>query len=358
MTTTEGDAEPVWYYDDPRTLAGALQRGRGVGALRARRDPDAAAELVRACVRRDHRWWWHLDEREVYLARLVRDLGLGSAPVLARLRETEHVPRAERDNSFELATGVLVALARGGDREAALGLAHYLDDGTRWISVLQRIAADYPADRWNQLRPLVRRRLTRELAAEAEQESAKGPASRFAELRPSAEPWRTWRRHTSNEEEAEREVAAEPEEEPGDLRDVPQLIATAVELRTEGEWTGFAPLADELARHGAEATTALPLLRDLFVWTPHSFERAALLRARLALDPHGSRRALWHSLWDCESEVRLIAVRTVPVARRTVERLTALAGDTMERADIRRIAAAKLAAAKAGAARRAPASEA
>ncbi|MEU6076017.1 hypothetical protein [Micromonospora sp. NPDC047074] len=73
-----------WHYADPRTLAGALQHGLGRGAHRALVDP-TAPELIADCLRRDYRWFWHVDEREVYLARLVRDLRLPVSPITARL---------------------------------------------------------------------------------------------------------------------------------------------------------------------------------------------------------------------------------------------------------------------------------
>ncbi|MGI5184659.1 hypothetical protein ACQEVZ_51225 [Dactylosporangium sp. CA-152071] len=69
-----------WYYDSPSTVAGALQRGLGRGAALVR-DP----EDVMACVRRDHRFWWIFDDRTLYLARLVRDLGIDAGRIAAGL---------------------------------------------------------------------------------------------------------------------------------------------------------------------------------------------------------------------------------------------------------------------------------
>lgn len=52
------------FYEPARTALGRLQRGLGRSARQA---PDPAD--VYACVRSDHRWWWSIDERAVYLAR-------------------------------------------------------------------------------------------------------------------------------------------------------------------------------------------------------------------------------------------------------------------------------------------------
>src|SRR4051812_27042796 len=84
MSCENGEWVHSWHYESPRTLAGALQRGLGRGAHDAADDP-AAPGLVMDCIRRDHRWDWQVDEREVYLARLVRDLRLPAAPIAAQL---------------------------------------------------------------------------------------------------------------------------------------------------------------------------------------------------------------------------------------------------------------------------------
>lgn len=67
-------------YDDPRTLAGQLQRGRGLGARRAPAHP-GAADLVYACVVTDRRWDQQTEERGSYLARLVHRMDLPLAPL-------------------------------------------------------------------------------------------------------------------------------------------------------------------------------------------------------------------------------------------------------------------------------------
>ena len=79
MSCENGECDHIWHYASPRTLAGALQHGLGRGAREAADDP-AAPDLVMACVWRDYRWDWLVDEREVDPARLVRDLRLPVSP--------------------------------------------------------------------------------------------------------------------------------------------------------------------------------------------------------------------------------------------------------------------------------------
>jgi len=95
-----------WQYESPRTVAGQLQRGLGRGAIEVR-----DADLVYACVRRDYRWWWHIDERAVFLARLIRDLALSVTPLTERL----HSPDPDDDdNEFTNTLDVLEVLGRAG----------------------------------------------------------------------------------------------------------------------------------------------------------------------------------------------------------------------------------------------------
>ncbi|MFF7456110.1 hypothetical protein [Kitasatospora sp. NPDC008115] len=63
-------------YAPAGSLIGMVQRGRGLGARMVAEDPRGTAEVVEACVRWDWRWDG-ADQRAVYLARLVRDAGVG-----------------------------------------------------------------------------------------------------------------------------------------------------------------------------------------------------------------------------------------------------------------------------------------
>ncbi|WP_031077120.1 hypothetical protein [Streptomyces sp. NRRL WC-3742] len=78
-------AQRRYEYAPANTLLGLLQRGRGRGALIAAEDAGASAELVYACIRYEWRWDPQLDDRALYLARLIRDLELPLGPVTEML---------------------------------------------------------------------------------------------------------------------------------------------------------------------------------------------------------------------------------------------------------------------------------
>ncbi|MEU0561975.1 hypothetical protein [Dactylosporangium sp. NPDC006015] len=137
-----------WYYDSPSTVAGTLQRGLGRGAALVR-DP----EDVMACVRRDHRFWWIFDDRALYLARLVRDLGIDAGRIVDVLRGEDD------DNAVGNATQVLVQLGRGGDQVAIDGLREYVRRGADRVDELEEIAAAWPAELWDDLLPVAADRL-------------------------------------------------------------------------------------------------------------------------------------------------------------------------------------------------------
>ncbi len=78
----------------------------------------------------------------------------------------------------------------------------------------------------------------------------------------------------------------------------------------------------------------VPWLHQL--WTaPHSYERAAYLRALLVLDPAGAEPLLVEGLWDCEDEVRRIAAEHARLSAEVRERLVYLRDDPMEDAGVR-----------------------
>ncbi|MER7584707.1 hypothetical protein [Kitasatospora sp. NPDC097691] len=109
-----------YEYAPPNTLPGLLQRGRGLGATMAAEDPAAAADLVYGCIRWEWRWDTAVDDRHLYLARLVRDLELPLAPVVELL--------AGDDDARGRAAGVLGLLARGGSTEARDALRAHLPE--------------------------------------------------------------------------------------------------------------------------------------------------------------------------------------------------------------------------------------
>ncbi|MEU8512197.1 hypothetical protein AB0C76_11485 [Kitasatospora sp. NPDC048722] len=118
-------AERRYEYAPAGTLPGLLQRGRGLGAMMAAEAPGAAAELVYGCIRREWRWDRQVDERVLYLARLVRDLELPFGPVVEAL---EGEARGRADEVLEL-------LARGYVRRNGHG-DHARDEDSRAVPEL------------------------------------------------------------------------------------------------------------------------------------------------------------------------------------------------------------------------------
>ncbi|WP_157621485.1 hypothetical protein [Saccharothrix sp. NRRL B-16348] len=135
------------------TLAGMLHRGHGRGAVLATTAPDAA-DLVRDCVAHDYRWDWQVDDRTVYLARLVRDLALPLDPITALLHDSED------DQTALTLASLLVTLGVAGAREAVTAVRAYVRDGPHWLDVLETAAADWPRAWWDDLADTARRRLT------------------------------------------------------------------------------------------------------------------------------------------------------------------------------------------------------
>lgn len=182
MTSASGDGPQTWRYAPYRSLLGALQRGRGLAVARLRDRPEQAG-LVYECTSRDTRWDRQVDGRRTYLARLVRDLRLDPAPLIAQLRACgpdlgpEPDP-ADDDNQFDLAVGVLAALARAGAEQPREALRSYVLDGVRWPDVLSALSSSWPVEWWDDLWT--------------------GAAGRVGEvdpteLWPGEQPWRSWR---------------------------------------------------------------------------------------------------------------------------------------------------------------------
>ncbi|HEX5598973.1 MAG TPA: hypothetical protein VFX61_23605 [Micromonosporaceae bacterium] len=159
-------------YAPPESLHGMLQRGRGRGAELALIDP-AAPDLVYDCITCDYRWDWQVDERYVYLARLVRDLHLPLAPIGATLWKTD----PNQGSTFHNCAGVLEALGHAGVSEAVDEVRRYIHHGPHWLDLLESVAIEWPRDWWDDLAEVADRRLT--------------PADR-QNLWWRSEPWRSW----------------------------------------------------------------------------------------------------------------------------------------------------------------------
>jgi hypothetical protein len=139
-----------WRYEPCFSVYGALKRGQGMAVAWLRDRPEHAS-LVYACTSRDTRWDWQVDDRCTYLARLLRDLRLDPAPVVAQLRGCGRGPDPVDDSRVELTAGILEALARTGDVQAREALRDYVRDGSRWIEVLESLCHGWPVDWWDDL---------------------------------------------------------------------------------------------------------------------------------------------------------------------------------------------------------------
>ncbi|GAB2925162.1 hypothetical protein GCM10027280_10560 [Micromonospora polyrhachis] len=183
MSFEEGDKSPEWRYASYRTVRGALQRGVAAAVARLR-DRPGPAQLVYECTSRDTRWDWQVDDRYTYLARLLRDLRLDPAPLVAQLRACgpyrpwPQPDPTDDDNQFNLAVGILETLARAGDTQARAALRAYVRDGIRWIDVLEALTDEWPVEWWDDLWEVAAKRIS---AADA------------AELLIKGEPWQRWR---------------------------------------------------------------------------------------------------------------------------------------------------------------------
>ncbi|WP_432827027.1 hypothetical protein [Dactylosporangium sp. CA-092794] len=360
-----------WHYLPTRTRAGALQRGLGRGAVGARSDP-AAPELVYACIRRDHRWL-ALDDRAVYLARLVRDLKLPTGPIVARL-----FTASDEHGEFTHVLRVAEALGRAGSDGIIESLRRYVEIGPYWREALDTVAHGWPANWWDDLLPAAADRLAcaddrvhlapvqpwtgwaardERIAAAlaAGPDAADLPAGLGALLDACDDPDGDCPEGLSAEAlPAARHAATDPSSgaywrglcvlaEHGDESDGPALLAGLEWLdRRPDDLCGYDRLVDGLARVGGDAARrALPRIRSLW-FSPHSYERAAYLRARLALEPAACAGALSEGLFDCEPDVRLLAVRHVPLDGKLERRLTYLRDDPIETPEVRLAAAERL----------------
>ncbi|MFD0534246.1 hypothetical protein ACFQY7_11210 [Actinomadura luteofluorescens] len=76
---------------------------------------------------------------------------------------------------------------------------------------------------------------------------------------------------------------------------------------------------------------------------PHTYERAAVLKALVAFAPAGEPPwQLLEGLWDCEANVRELAAAHVQLTGTTRARLRYLRDDPMETPEVRGAAAQRL----------------
>ncbi|MFJ7208307.1 hypothetical protein ACIQWR_32860 [Streptomyces sp. NPDC098789] len=398
----DADVMPYAPHD---SVEGLLQRGRGLGAVRALEGPGEAAPFVHDSVRRDWRWDG-TDDRARYLAGLVRDLGLARGPVVELLGGDER--------QCERATDVLELLALGGCAEAREALRQYVRQGTHWVAVLESLALSWPPEWWEDLGGVARARI----GAEPEppwptepwtrfgievQHSDPGPVAHdlggladgelldlLAGARPPAGGRIEALRELSRREPVEGLIPLVPSlVTPGggrplpllrravrhlgplavpaarrwvdDEREwlaqlgsevladhlgpevIPALVAELDDQWRARAWCGPDATAKRLVRFGPAAAGAAPVLRRFWLRTPHSYERAAYLEALAAIDPgDGTDRAHTESLWDCEEGSRLLGIAHTPSRPDVLERIAALRDDPMESAEVRAAAGTRL----------------
>lgn len=392
--------EGEMFYAPHDRLEGLLQRGRGLGAVRALQDPAAAAPFVYDGIRRDWRWD-AIDERSLYLARLVRDLELSPAPVVEQL--------AGNEDACLRAARVLELLALSGSDEARDGLRTHIREGEHWADVLESVAHRWPADWWEDLGEVARARTggeaeppwsrepwirfgidTRDvpvrprgvpgdrsdeellalLADVRSSDRAKADALRELAGRPAPEeliplvpllgtsdggrplaPLRrvleglgartvpAARRWAADDREWLAELGVDVLADHAEAEALPALVRRLADQWEARAWCGPDLTARRLARFGPAAAGAVPVLRLFWLRNPHSCERPGYLAALAAIDPSGLDYVHTESLWDCEQMARTLGIAHAPDHPEVRERLAALRDDPMEEPDVRAAAA-------------------
>ncbi|UGQ13302.1 hypothetical protein LO772_06720 [Yinghuangia sp. ASG 101] len=333
----------IHQHPDPvsPTLHALLQRGHGRGALRA---TPQDAELVFDCVAHDRRIDWQVEQRAVYFARLIRDLGLPVRPVAEMLYAHDSVDAPDvvgvgvgaddktaqvsydSDDfaAFCLALDVLSALGSGGSAEAVRALRDFVHSGERWVEALEDIAADWPRELWDDLADVARAR-AREI----------GPGGVCG----TVSPWREWRAEHPWVDELLRAIGR-----PDAAAHPAETAAASPPLGPAQARVTLPPLDPDGDESDSDHTTRL---RGLWLTVPHSPARAHVLRSLLAR--HGNERPDWlaefvhESLWDSEDEVRLLGVRHANLdTPGTRTRVAALADDPVEDEPVRAAARRRL----------------
>ncbi|MFE6052260.1 hypothetical protein ACFQ6N_16020 [Kitasatospora sp. NPDC056446] len=349
-------------YAPPTTLPGLLQRGRGQGVLLAAEDRTSVAGLVHGCIRWDWRWDSQVDDRHLYLARLIRDLELPVGPVV-------EMATAQDEDTRDRATCVLELLVLAGSADARAALPDFVPDEDA-----DEPPAHHPVHRPDPYPERDSAGLLALLRDPAASESAKASALRALSLRPPEPaliplvpglgaadgtrplPYleRAVDRLAGHAAPPAREWAASPHEwlawvgctvlaDHGDESDIPTLVAALEQAWVARSWCGPDTLARGLARFGPKAADAVSLLRRFWLCTPHSYERPAYLEALAAIGAAGTAEAFVESLWDCEANARLLGIAHAPDRPHALRRIADLRDDPMEDPEVREAAGVRLA---------------
>ncbi|WP_436527194.1 HEAT repeat domain-containing protein [Actinoplanes sp. HUAS TT8] len=390
------------HYERFDTPLGALQRGLGRGFVQAR--SRHATEDVLACLTRDHRWFRSIDSRAIYLAKLVRGLEMPIGPLVDVLLDggdafdnildvlvvlgrdddpaaVDGLRRYVRDGPAY--TDVLETIAREWSRphwDDLRPIARNRLDAeptslfpgppwTVWAETDPTIAARIrprpgpgrrpPLDRTTEdllaslpggdtssqrraLRELNRRGAHPELLEIAEHlrhdELAVPVIDAFLRLGAAALP--TARAWAATENGPMRWQSWLILAEIGDETDLPALTAAWDWLDARrGDRCGYYRLAAGAARLGGH--DLLPRIRRAW-YSPHSYERAACLRAIHTLDPSAATKFLVEGLWDAETDVRTFAAEHVDLDERTRSALRWLHDDPLETPEVRAAAGTRL----------------
>ncbi|WP_370423743.1 hypothetical protein AB8O64_35325 [Streptomyces sp. QH1-20] len=389
------------------SLQGLLQRGRGLGALLASEDPANAADTVHDCVRHDWRWDSvddrHLYLARLYQELALPPATL--AGLLAG--DEDDCERATRVLELLALSGSTEAreILRGdiGEGEHWVDVLESVADvwPVEWWDDLADIArvrltgeerllqGSKPWARWATGAPTTvahpprlhaieggstGRRLLSILADTDSTDGAKAQALRTLAGRPPEPgllplvaglgtadgerplPWLTRaveRLGVLAVPEAREWAAAERPwlswtgivvlADHGDTQDIPALVQELTTHEETHRWCGPDRVATGLARFGQAAADAAPILRRFWLRTPHSHERPAYLKALAAIEPVGLDQAYTESLWDCETNARLLGVTSAPDLPHVRQRLTQLRDDPMEEHEVRAAAEARLA---------------
>lgn len=144
---------------------------------------------------------------------------------------------------------------------------------------------------------------------------------------------RTWLPHPDGRGAAAAAVLAR-HAEPSDAGAVSKALLTA------GDYSTISSLVEALGR----CPEAGPFreLDHVYVGSAYSYARARAVTAMAATDPEFAEKWATECLWDCEPRIRVRGAATAPLSRPVVDRLSELAQDPHQDAEVRQTAATRL----------------